>query len=188
MDRLARQSYSCFLDGYSGYNRIAIQFDDEENTTFTCPFGTFAFIQMSFELYSPPMTFHRCMMPIFFNFLGESLKVFMDNFSIIGNDFDSCLAHLTKILEVYIKKKLVLNLEKSHFMIRERVVLRHLVSIKGLEVDKALIYRAFSGTSASTWDSYRTLLKSPSHWPPYFARTRTSSSTKKGIAHSRCWS
>ena len=67
------------------------------------------------------------------------MKVFMDDFSVFGNDFDSCLAHLTKILEVCIKKQLVLSWEKSHFMVREGVVLGHIVSGKGLQVDKAKI-------------------------------------------------
>ena len=63
----------------------------------------------------------------------------MDDFSIFGNDFDRCLAHLTKILEVCVRKRLVLSCEKSHFMVREGVVLWHIVSSKGLEVDKAKI-------------------------------------------------
>ena len=63
----------------------------------------------------------------------------MDEFSIIGNDFESCLVHLTKILEVCIRKRLELNWEKSHFMVREGIVLGHIVSGKGLEVDKAKI-------------------------------------------------
>ena len=61
----------------------------------------------------------------------------MDDFSVFGNDFESCLAHLTKILEVCIRKRLVLSLEKSHFMVREGVVLGNIASGKGLEVDKA---------------------------------------------------
>ena len=79
------------------------------------------------------------MTAIFSDFLGDSLEVFMDNFSVLGNDFDSCLAHLTKILEVCVRKRSVLSWEKSHFMVREGVVLVHLVSGKGLEVDKAKI-------------------------------------------------
>ena len=63
----------------------------------------------------------------------------MDDFSVFGDDFDSCLAHLTKILEVSFKKRMVLSWEKSNFMVREGVVLGHLVSGKGLEVDKAKI-------------------------------------------------
>ena len=63
----------------------------------------------------------------------------MDNFSLFGNDFESCLAHLTKILEVCVRKRLILSWEISHFMVQEGVVLGHIVSGKGLEVDKAKI-------------------------------------------------
>ena len=43
LDRLARHPHYCFLYGYSSYNQIAIAPEDHEKTTFTCPFGTFAF-------------------------------------------------------------------------------------------------------------------------------------------------
>ena len=49
LDRLARYSYYCFLDGYSGYNQIAIAPEDQEKTTFTCPYGTFAFRRMPLD-------------------------------------------------------------------------------------------------------------------------------------------
>ena len=139
LDRLAGHTCFCFLDGYSGYNQIAIHLDDQENTTFTYPFGTFAFRRMPFGLYNAPATFQRCMTVTFSDFLGDSLEVFMEDFSVFGDDFDSCLAHLTKILEVCIRKRLLLSWEKSHFMVREGVVLGHLISGKGLEVDKAKI-------------------------------------------------
>ena len=61
----------------------------------------------------------------------------MDDFSVFGDDFESCLAHLT--LEVYSRKRLMLSWEKSNFMLREGVVLGHLILSKGLEVDKAKI-------------------------------------------------
>ena len=79
------------------------------------------------------------MTAIFYDFLDDSLKVFMCDFSIFGDGLDSCLAHLTKILEVCVRKLLVLSWEKSHFLVREGVVLGHLVSGKGLEVDKTKI-------------------------------------------------
>ena len=86
-----------------------------------------------------PINFQRCMTAIFFDFLDDNLEVFMDDFNVFGNDFESCLAHLTKIPEVCVRKRLVLSCEKSHFMVREGVVLKHIVSSKGLEVDKAKI-------------------------------------------------
>ena len=63
----------------------------------------------------------------------------MDDFFTSGNDFDNYLVHLTKILEVFFRKQLVLSWEKSHFMVQEGVVLAHIVLGKGLEVDKAKI-------------------------------------------------
>ena len=57
LDRLVGSSYFCFLDGYSGYNQIAIHPDDQEKTTFTCPFGTFAFKRMPFGLCNAPATY-----------------------------------------------------------------------------------------------------------------------------------
>ena len=117
----------------------AIHPDDQEKTTFTCPFGTYAFQRMRFGLCNAPATFQRCMMAIFSDFIGESMEVFMDDFSVFGPSFDACLDHLTQILDVCVKKRLVLSWEKSHFMVREGIVLGHLVSSKGLEVDKAKV-------------------------------------------------
>ena len=43
LERLAKHSYFCFLDGYSGYHKIPIHPDDQSKTTFTCPYGTYAY-------------------------------------------------------------------------------------------------------------------------------------------------
>ena len=137
--KLLGQGFYCFLDSYSGYNQLAIHLNDQEKTTFTCPFGTYTFQRLSFGLCNAPATFQRCMMAIFSNFLGESMEVFMDDFSVFGPSFDACLEHLMQILDVCVKKCLVLSWEKSHFMVREGILLGHLVSRKGLEVDKAKV-------------------------------------------------
>ena len=57
LDRLERHSDYCFLNGYSGYNQIAIAPEDQEKLTFTFPYGTFSFRRMPFGLCNAPTTF-----------------------------------------------------------------------------------------------------------------------------------
>ncbi|KAM2145422.1 hypothetical protein ACFX1R_048970 [Malus domestica] len=116
LERLAGHSFYCFLDGYSGYNQIVIAPDDQEKTTFTCPFGTFAYRCMPFGLCNAPATFQRCMVSIFSDFIEKIIEVFMDDFSVFGDSFDGCLENLTLILKRCMETNLVLNWEKCHFM------------------------------------------------------------------------
>ncbi|KAH9744776.1 hypothetical protein KPL70_003833 [Citrus sinensis] len=139
LDRLAGHEFYCFLDGYSGYNQIPIASKDQEKTTFTCPFGTFAYKRMPFGLCNAPATFQRCMLSIFSDMVERFLEVFMDNFSVFGDSFDQCLHHLTLVLQRCIEKNLVLNWEKCHFMVKQGIVLGHIISSKGIEVDKAKV-------------------------------------------------
>ncbi|CAN6687996.1 unnamed protein product [Malus baccata var. baccata] len=139
LERLVGHSFYCFLDGYSGYNQIVIAPDDQEKTTFTCPFGTFAYCRMPFGLCNAPATFQRCMVSIFSDFVEKIIEVFMDDFSVFGDSFDGCLENLTKILKRCVETNLVLNWEKCHFMVRQGIVLGHIVSERGIEVDKSKI-------------------------------------------------
>ena len=135
LDRLAGHSHYCFLDGYSGYNQIAIAPEDQEKTTFTCPYGTFAFRRMSFGLCNAPATFQRCMMSMFSDLVEEAMEIFMDDFSVYGSSFENCLENLETVLQRCQKKNLALNWRKCHFMVTEGIVLRHKISAVGLEVD-----------------------------------------------------
>ncbi|GJR60565.1 reverse transcriptase domain-containing protein [Tanacetum coccineum] len=112
---------------------------DQEKTTFTCPFGTYAYKRMPFGLCNAPATFQRCMLAIFHDMIEESVEVFMDNFSVFGNSFDNCLNNLDKMLQHCKDANLVLNWEKCHFMVKEGIVLGHKGSGVALEVDKAKI-------------------------------------------------
>ncbi|KAL4342362.1 hypothetical protein GQ457_08G031200 [Hibiscus cannabinus] len=125
LDRLAGKQFYCFLDGYSGYNQIAIAPEDQSKTTFTCPYGTFAFRRMPFGLCNAPATFQRCMTAIFSDLNEDCLEIFMDDFSTFGEDFDSCLSNLEKVLKRCKETNLVLNWEKCHFMVDEGIVLGH---------------------------------------------------------------
>uniref|UniRef100_A0A2N9I131 RNA-directed DNA polymerase n=1 Tax=Fagus sylvatica TaxID=28930 RepID=A0A2N9I131_FAGSY len=121
------------------YYQIEIDLEDQDKTTFTCPFGTYAFRRMPFGLCNAPATFQRCMMSIFSDMVGEIMEVFMDDLSVFGNTFDDCLDNLGKVLARCEEKNLVLNWEKCHFMVSSGIVLGHIVSSKGIEVDKSKI-------------------------------------------------
>nr|GEW55135.1 reverse transcriptase domain-containing protein [Tanacetum cinerariifolium] len=139
LERLARNEYYCFLDGFSGYFQIPIDPKDQEKTMFTCPYGTFAYKRMPFGLCNAPGTFQRCMMAIFHDMIEQTMEVFMDDFSVFGNSFSMCLTNLEKMLKRCEDTKLALNWEKSHFIVKEGIVLGHKISKKGIKVDKAKI-------------------------------------------------
>jgi hypothetical protein len=117
LEHLAGQSYYCFLDGYSGYNQVAVDPQDQEMMTFTYPFGTFAYRRMPFGLCNAPATFQRCMMSIFSDMVEKFLEVFMDDFFVFGSSFDNCLHNLSLMLKRCKETNLILSWEKSHFMV-----------------------------------------------------------------------
>ncbi|GJY21479.1 reverse transcriptase domain-containing protein [Tanacetum coccineum] len=99
LERLAGNEYYCFLDGFSGYFQIPIDPQDQEKTTFTCPYGKFGYRRMPFGLCNAPGTIQRCMMAIFHDMIEETMEVFMDDFSVFRDSFSSCLSHLDKMLK-----------------------------------------------------------------------------------------
>ena len=125
LDRLAGHPHFCFLDGYSGYNQIAIAPEDQEKTTFTCPYGTFAFRRMPFGLCNALATFQRCMMSMFSDLAEEFMEIFMDDFTVYGSSFEHCLQNLGIVLHRFQDKNLALNWEKCHFMVIEGIALGH---------------------------------------------------------------
>nr|GEY83656.1 reverse transcriptase domain-containing protein [Tanacetum cinerariifolium] len=110
LERLAGNEYYCFLDVFSRYFQIPINPRDQEKTTFTCPYGTFAYIRMPFDLCNAPGMFQRCMLAIFHDMVEKTMEVFIDDFS-----------------------------DKSHFMVKEGIVLGHKISKNRIEVDKAKV-------------------------------------------------
>ncbi|CAM9000120.1 unnamed protein product [Rhodiola kirilowii] len=71
--------------------------------------------------------------------IGEFIEVFMDDFTIYGDTFDACLSNLSTVLARCVSMNLVLNYKKCHFMVTHGIVLGHIVSQEGMEVDKAKI-------------------------------------------------
>ena len=136
LERISGHPFYCFLDGYSGYFQIEIAAEDQEKTTLTCPFGTYTYRRRPFGLCNAPATFQRCMLSIFSDFVEHIMEVYMDDIIVYGENFEECLVNLETILHRCIEKNLVLNWEKCHFMVSQGIVLGHIISKKGIEVDK----------------------------------------------------
>nr|GEZ42088.1 reverse transcriptase domain-containing protein [Tanacetum cinerariifolium] len=94
---------------------------------------------MPFGLCNAPGTFQRCMMAIFHDMIEKTMEVFMDDFYDFGNSSQSCLSHLERMLKRCEDTNLCLNWEKSHFMVKEGIVLGHKISKQGIEVNKAKV-------------------------------------------------
>src|SRR4051812_47438092 len=137
LERLSKTTHFFYLDGYIGFSQIHVNTSDQEKTTFTCPYSTYAYRRMPFGLCNAPGTFQRCMPAIFHDFCEDIVEVFMDDFSVYGNSFDHCLHNLNKVLHRCEETNLVLNWEKCHFMVNEGIVLGHKISERGIEVDRA---------------------------------------------------
>ena len=88
LERISDHPFYCFLDGYSDYFQIEIAAEDQEKTTFTYPFGTYAYKRMPFGLYYAPATFQRCMLSIFSNLVERIMEVYMDDVIVYGGSFE----------------------------------------------------------------------------------------------------
>ncbi|GJT57313.1 putative reverse transcriptase domain-containing protein [Tanacetum coccineum] len=84
-ERLCGNEYYCYLDAFLGFFQIPITPEDQEKTTFICPYGTFAYRRMPFGLCNAPTTFQRCMTAIFQDMVEDFMEVFMDDFSVFDN-------------------------------------------------------------------------------------------------------
>ena len=139
LERISGHPFYCFLDGYSGYFQIEIATEDQEKTTFACPFGIYAYRRMPFGLCNALAMFQRCMLNIFSDLIERIMEVYMDDITVYGGIFEECLINLETVLHKCIEKNLVLNWEKCHFMVNQGIVLGHIILEKGIEVDKTKI-------------------------------------------------
>src|SRR4051812_35584656 len=110
LERLSKNTHFFYLDGYYGFSQIHVNTADQEKTTFTCPFGTYAYRRMPFGLCNAPATFQRCMSAIFqrcmsaiFHGMSGIFHGLCNTFhapaiSVYGTSFDHCLHNLNKVL------------------------------------------------------------------------------------------
>ena len=67
------------------------------------------FKRMSFGLCNAPATFQTCMVSIFSDMVEDTIEVFMDEFSVVGDSFERCFKNLSQVLKRCEDCNLVLN-------------------------------------------------------------------------------
>lgn len=136
LDNLSSKQYFSFLDGFSGYNQIIVTTEDQDKTTFTCPWGTFSYMLLSFGLCNAPATFQRVVLAILVDLTNDCVEVYMDEFTMHGDTFDDALKNLDRVLTRCEQHHLSLSLEKFLMMVDEGIVLGHHISKQGFRLTK----------------------------------------------------
>ena len=139
LDTLASRKYFSFLDGFSGYNHIQVALEDQDKTTFTCPWGTFAYRVLPFGLCNAPATFQRAVLGIFSDLIHDCVEVHMDDFTVYGNSLEEALENFRKVLIRCQETNLSLSHENLFMMFTEGIVLGHHISGDGINVDRSKV-------------------------------------------------
>lgn len=135
LDTLVGKKYFSFLNGFNGYNQIKISLEDQEETTFTWPWGTFSYRALPFSLCNAHAIFQIEVLRIFLDLIHACVEVFMDDFSVYGDTFNKAMNNLEKVLIKFQETNLALSHEKCRMLFTKGVVLGHIISQDGVEID-----------------------------------------------------
>lgn len=135
LDGLAWKKFLSFPDGFSGYNEIQISLKNQDKTTFTCSWATFASQVLPFGLCNALATFQRAVLSICAELVHDSVEIYMDDFTPYGSNFQEVVTNLGKFLAKCIEMNLSLSPEKCELLMTEGTMLGHTISQQGLQVD-----------------------------------------------------
>jgi hypothetical protein len=135
LEKVVEANRMSMIDGFSGYNQIAVHEDDKEKTAFTTPWGTFMYDKMSFGLMNAVDTFQRAMDIAFVSERDKFVIIYLDDLAVFANSDAEHLVHLKQTFEKCRKFGLSLNPKKSHFAMQEDKLLGHIVSREGIKID-----------------------------------------------------
>lgn len=156
LDEVSGHEFYSFCDGYSGYHQIKVREADIPKTTFTTPWGTYAYTRMPFGMSNSSGTFQRVQMEIFRPYLGKFVRVFLDDFSVYGRRCDHIM-QLRLTFERLAMFQGSLSPEKCKFGFREGVLLGHLVSVDGIRVDRGKVAAIAALRNPANYEEMRKL-------------------------------
>lgn len=132
------------LDGFSGYNQILVQPEDQAKTAFTTPWGTLMYLKMPFGLMNASATFQRAMDIAFAKEIHDFLVVYQDDITVFSKSDSEHLDHLRKVFIQCRKFGISLNPKKTLFGLEEGKLLGHIISKDGIRIDPARIEAIFT--------------------------------------------
>jgi hypothetical protein len=135
LEKVVGANRMSMIDGFSGYNQIAMNEQDREKTTFTTPWGTFMYEKMPFGLMNAGATFQRAMDIAFVGERDKFIVIYLDVLMVFSKTDEEHLMHLKQTFEKCHRFGLSLNPKKSHFAMQEGKLLGHVVSKEGIKID-----------------------------------------------------
>jgi hypothetical protein len=135
LEKVVGATRMSMIDGFSGYNQIAVCESDKEKTAFTTPWGTFMYDKMPFGLMNAGATFQRAMDIAFVGERDKFVVIYLDDLTVFSKSDEDHIIHLKQTFEKCRKYGLSLNPKKSHFAMQEGKLLGHIVSRDGIRID-----------------------------------------------------
>jgi hypothetical protein len=139
LEKLVGANRMSMIDGFSGYNQIAVHKDDKEKTAFTTPWGTFMYDKIPSGLMNIGSTFQRAMDIAFVGKRYKFVVIYLDDLTVLSKYDVEHLVHLKQMFEKCRKFSLSLNPKKSHFEMQEGKLLGHIVSRYGIKIDLKMV-------------------------------------------------
>ena len=135
LQRVVGSQRMSMLDGFLGYNEVAVHPKDQEKKTFTTPWGTFMCAKMPFGLMNVGATFQWAMTIAFLEEKDKYVVIYLDDITMFSKLDPDHLQHLKKVFLKCIKFGISLNPKKSHFAMEEGKLLGHIISKRGIKID-----------------------------------------------------
>lgn len=123
------------LDGFSGYNQIMVQEEDQHKTTFTTKCGTFTYSKISFSLSNVGVTFQRAMDVVFKELTNKIILIYLDDLIVFSKSKDDHFDHLEMVFQKCQEFRISLNPKKCVFRVPKGKFLEHVVSKDGIAID-----------------------------------------------------
>lgn len=140
LDEVAGHQMFTFCDGYAGYHQVKVHKDSILYTTFTTPWGTYAYLRMPFGLCNAGGTFQRVQLKIFGPYIGQFIRVYLDDFAVYGDR----ISHVIQVKAAFQKLRehgCSLSPEKCKIGFEEGPLLGHIVFNGGMRVDPDKVKR-----------------------------------------------